>query len=97
MASGRKYWQGDTYFYNVKILETIARGYKELREICLLSGYGFPGIPQVVLTKADFDLALNSIGKGKWNGKIAKFKSYDNFGVQQRVIIADILHVSDYE
>lgn len=61
----------------------------------------------VVEYKADFDRALNAIGRGKWDGMFpAKprekpeeypryFKQYRNFGQLQRVVIAIMLHIGD--
>ena len=47
--------------------------------------------------KADFDMALKSIGKGEWAGKIDKFKDYKYYGRLQQIVIADILGIDDYE
>ena len=47
--------------------------------------------------KADFDRALNSIGKGIWDGVIIsnQMKSYRRFGRLQQIVIADIIGVDD--
>lgn len=49
--------------------------------------------------KADFDISLDSIGRGKWTGDIEdrEFKDFRGFGRLQRLVIADILNVSDNE
>lgn len=40
--------------------------------------------------KADFDIALDAIGRGHWVGEIMEYKYYRNFSKYQRLIIADI-------
>ena len=48
--------------------------------------------------KADFDMALDAVGFGKWRGiDVVEFKYYRHFGKYQRAVIADILEVSDKE
>jgi len=48
--------------------------------------------------KADYDIALCSIGKGLWWGlNDIDFRAYDNHGKLQRVVIASILGVTDEE
>jgi len=63
----------------------------------------------IVDYKADFDKALNAIGRGKWDGifpakpeekreeYIKYFKKYRNFGQLQRVVIAQMLHIRDHK
>ncbi len=84
-------WQGDNYRYGQKELRTIAELYKD---IAVDSAIG------VIEKKADFDNALNSLGKGHWTGwleDIQPFRYYRGFSRLQRVIIADILGMTDYE
>jgi len=48
--------------------------------------------------KLDFDKALDSIGKGCWQGiDSVNFSDYNHFGRLQQVVIADILGVEDCE
>lgn len=54
--------------------------------------------------KADFDMALNSIGRARWTGELesGRFSDYKRFGRLQRIVIADILNgdnlkISDWE
>ncbi len=44
--------------------------------------------------KADFDRALNALGKGEWDGKTENHKwgEYRGFGRLQRLVIGDIYH-----
>lgn len=52
---------------------------------------------QIAEYKADFDMALNEIGKGNWKGEIREFKAYKMFGRLQQVVIADIICFRDYD
>ena len=45
--------------------------------------------------KADFDRALNAIGRGHWDGEMGTFEQFKLFGRKQITVIADILEVSD--
>jgi len=48
--------------------------------------------------KADFDMALTYIGKGYWEGLGSiRFKDYRHFGKAQRIVIADIIGITEYE
>ena len=51
------------------------------------------------IMNADFDMALDKIGKGKWTGLIddLKFSDYKRFGRLQWVVIAGIIGIEDYE
>ena len=51
------------------------------------------------IMNADFDMALDKIGKGKWTGLIddLKFSDYKRFGRLQWVVIASIIGIEDYE
>ena len=47
--------------------------------------------------KADFDMALSSIGRGNWHGlRGDKISDYRGFGKLQTTVIADILSIPDY-
>ena len=84
----------EQYRYTSDALRTIARYY----------GHIYDGLPVNGLTlnpwslaefKADFDLALRRIGRGRWTGnnESCDFRHYRSYGRLQRVIIADILGV----
>ena len=51
------------------------------------------------IMNADFDMALDKIGKGKWTGFIddLKFSDYKRFGRLQWVVIAGIIGIEDRE
>ncbi len=91
-------WRNDRFFYSKKLLRTIAENYTSIYD-------GLPRLNSTIVNlwelaeyKADFDMALAIIGRGKWVGDIeGKFKAYRNFDRIQRVVIADILGVSDDE
>ena len=74
------------YYHTMRRLELIAYSYKDLIGGDLLSA------------KIDFDLALNSLGHGKWDGMEwddgeprTRLEDYRGFGNLQIVIIADVL------
>ena len=55
-------------------------------------------------SKIDFDRALNKLGYGEWSGthfgennRDYNFKTYRSFSKGQRIIIADILGIDDWE
>lgn len=55
-------------------------------------------------SKVDFDRALNNLGYGEWSGTYLgesgqdyKFKTYRGFSKGQRIIIADILGIDNWE
>lgn len=86
-------WIQDIYFYKKGTLKAIAEGYE-----CLYSDAPLAELFSVAEYKADFDRALSSIGRGKWEGLVSSdFGNYRHFGKQQRVIIADILGITDYK
>ncbi len=79
-------WDNDDFFYTTGLLKTIAAYYQEIYNgIPRLSGE-LTNPWELAELKADFDLALNSLGKGTWNGK----REYRGFGLFQRMVIADI-------
>ena len=48
--------------------------------------------------KADFDMALSSIGPKPWMGwQGNSFDTYRNYGRLQRIVIADMLHIPDHK
>ena len=53
----------------------------------------------VVEFKADFDTALDNLGRGHWDGRIDgnAFQNYGYFGTLQRVVIAQICGYEDWE
>ena len=90
-------WQGDTFVYTKKILRVIADNYCSIYE-GLPSGEGSITNPYAIAEyKSDFDRALNSIGRGHWDGELREYKYYKGFGKLQIMVIADILGVPDSE
>ena len=93
-------WVGDKFYYSTGLLKSLAANYTKIYEGCRVSWrrdeYNLWALAEY---KADFDIALRSIGKGHWTGDIANknFKDFIQFGKLQRLIIADILGVDDYE
>ena len=95
-------WDNDTgiYYYSSRVLKTIAECYQLLYD----DGLSFrPGStltdPQAIAEyRADFDVALDHIGVGDWYGVFSPdFKHYRNYGRFQRIVIADILGITDEE
>jgi len=85
-------WVNDRFYYSIGILKRIAENY-----IHLYHDASWKSLFALVEFKADFDRALDSIGKGKWTGKVEDFRKYKYFGKKQQVVIADILGMRDYE
>lgn len=91
-------WEGETYIYTKGILKAIARNYFSLYD-------GIPTVSSQITNpwaiaeyRADFDNALNLIGKGKWKGvPVPAFSQYKGFGKFQQIIIADVLGMKDEE
>ena len=93
-------WKGDQYYYSTKTLKIIAENYANIYEGLPLSlNYEVTNPFSLAEYKIDFDLALRGIGKGKWTGRIdgCEFKDFKYYGRLQRIIIADIFGVTDYE
>jgi len=83
-------WYKDKWFYSIGSLKAIAEWYSGV--------YDYPVTNSIIELKADFDRALDSIGRGEWNGlESSKFTSYKYFSKRQRVVIADILGIHDLE
>jgi len=89
-------WINDTYFYSKRTLKTIAENYTTLYDGLPLRSE-VTNLWSLAEFKADFDIALSSIGRGKWSGEILQFKEYRHFGRLQQIVIADILGIDDYE
>lgn len=84
------------YTYKVGTLRAIADHY------CSLYNQEFfhprEDLYSIALFKADFDVSLSAIGKGHWVGIVSSdFRTYRYFGKAQRVVIADILGITDWE
>ena len=93
-----------TYFYTLGMLNAITRSYKTLYtagiEIVITQDIVYRnGDPLSVMEfKADYDMALLSIGRGDWRGLVSlDFGHYRDYGKQQQTVIADLLGVTDYE
>ena len=87
-------WINDQFYYSQRLLRAIAENYSSLYE-GLPTRHGELVNPWALAEfKADFDLALQSLGRGNWMGDIDRtFKDYNNFGQLQRIIIADIMGI----
>lgn len=89
------------YYYSVGTLKDIAACYSEEGiEFYSKHIYRYTDVDpwSVAEYRADFDRALNSIGKGIWTGNIANdFRVYKYYGNLQRVVIADIMGITDDE
>ena len=88
-------WIGNQFIYTKRLLRTIADNYP--------LHYGLPAYGGELITnpwslaeyKADFDLALNNLGRGKWTGNLGVFSDYRYFGRRQQIVIVDILGIID--
>jgi hypothetical protein len=93
-------WREGKYFYSAGVLKAIAAHYVTIYDGLPVSWkteeYNLLSLAEY---RADFDVALRSIGRGKWVGLPvnAKFKDFKKYGRCQRVVIGDILGVDDYE
>ncbi len=91
-------WVNDEYFYSVGVLKAIASWYDILSEVLMIGDYQITDQFALALYKADFDMALQAIGKENWRGLTSSiFQDYSHFGRLQRIVIADILGIADYE
>ena len=93
-------WEGGQYRYTKGLLMAIARNYSMMSEGLELRASQLITNPwSLAEYKADFDMALQSIGRGRWTGAISshEFRDYRSFGRLQRLIIAEILGINDYE
>ena len=88
----------ERFYYSTKVLKTIAENYGKMYDgLEFREGHLVTNPWSLAEYRVDFDSALCSIGQGEWDGRLADFKYYRNFGKLQRVIIADILGVTDKE
>ncbi len=85
-------WVGNKFRYSPTKLKKFASGYAGIHYDMRFARWG-----ELAEIKADFDCALDGIGRGKWGGTLRKFKTYRNFGDYQRIVIADILGKTDTE
>ena len=91
-------WIGNNYFYTKRTLKAIAENYISIYEGLPLSLRSeVTNLWALAEYKADFDIALNSIGRGKWTGEIKRFKDYRHYGRLQQIVIADILGIDNFE
>jgi len=96
-------WQGDKYVYSKAEVEAIAENYQEVTMSVYFAKQEYEGkgasYHPVLDYKVDFDRALDDIGKGKWEGDIEgkEYRDYRHFGRLQRIVIADIYWIDDYE
>ena len=92
-------WKEDRYFYSIRVLRTIAEYYAQL----YINGIELRNdniTNSIVLAefKADFDVSLDAMGRGRWRGiKSSEFKDYRHFSRKQQIVISDILGLSDRE
>ena len=91
-------WVEDVYYYTAGILRAIVECYDTLHEVLTIGDYKIVNRYSLAEFKADFDISLSSIGRGKWEGVTGeKFTGYKRYGRMQRIIIAQILGINDYE
>lgn len=92
-------WQDNEYVYSKGMLKRIAYSYQHIYQ-------GIGGLNNDIVDwrsiaeyKADFDRALNGIGRGHWTGNIDEltFRDFKSFGRLQRIVIADIYGIADGE
>lgn len=94
-------WIGDTqYKYTPGILKAIASYYWSLYSGGLVINPWKAELTNdwvIAEYKADFDVALNAIGRGYWTGTkhIQKARDLRAFGRLQRAVIADICQLPD--
>ena len=91
-------WFNDVYYYSKGVLKAIAEQYSSIYEDgLLLANHHINYLHIVAEFKADFDMALDAIGRGKWNGSLnPNFGHYRYYGRLQQIIIAKILGLTDY-
>lgn len=87
-------WVNNGYRYTVKTLQSIAGTYRFLYDgLPLSENYEVTKLLDIAEFKADFDVALESIGSASWSGIIG---DYRRFGTLQRLIVDDILSEHNY-
>jgi len=94
----------DKYYYSIGTLRDICASYSHIYQGIEFYRNGFYRYTDtdpwsIAEYKADFDIALQNIGKGKWAGEIEgrKFRDFRYFGRLQQIIIAIIMGVNDCE
>jgi len=89
-------WDQDTYRYSAKVLKAIAEAYWGLYDGLLFrEGDEITDPISLAEYKADFDIGLRGIGRGKWDGRLKQdYRKYDKL---QWVVISDILGIGDEE
>ena len=91
-------WIKNEYIYTKRLLKAIATGYELIYEGLPVSWkteiYNLWAIAEY---KADFDMALNAIGRGHWKGELnsSNLADYRQFGHLQQIMIADMLGIDD--
>ena len=92
------------YIYSVSLLKELATQYHHLYQAIECDRHGFyhhtitnPWL--IAEFKSDFDTALDAIGRGHWIGELesTRFSDYKSFGRLQRIVIAGILGIEDWE
>lgn len=95
-------WQNDKYSYTPSILEKIARHYESIYDGIPILCFGDKSYSyeikvleyyQIAEYKADFDIALDTLGKGKWPVDIDRHDFGDfrrGYGRRQQTVIANI-------
>ena len=64
----------------------------------MIGDYQITGLYELIDFKVDFDKALDSIGRADWDTLTSiDFYDYKYYGRLQKVVIADILGITDYE
>ena len=93
-------WVEGKYIYSAGVLRSIAAHYLQIYDGLPVSWrrdeYNLWSLAEY---RADFDNALRAIGRGKWGGlpDNARFRDFNKYGRLQRIVIADIMGVNDYE
>ena len=88
-------WVNDKFLYSSKLLQVIAKNY-----LSLYAGLPRPLGKEEIMNcwdlaefKADFEMALNAIGGGKWHDGITALTECRNFSYTQLVVVADMLGI----
>ncbi len=91
-------WRDGVFYYNKRLLKTIAENYCTIYDgLPVFLGTEIMNPFSLAEYRADFDIALKGIGRGHWTGQLMDYKYYHNYGKLQRIVIADILGISDSE
>ena len=85
-------WIEDRFYYTRGILKDIARCYDGIYGGLTINDHYIVNDFDVAEFKADFDRALDELGRAKWDGIThCNFSQYKYFDRKQRIIIAYIL------